>query len=949
MAADSIAPATTGQRGAPRAELISPAGDWDCARAAVENGADAVYFGLDCGYNARGRAANFREAELPELMAFLHRRGLKGYVALNTLAFPTELAVVERTARHAVRSGVDAVLVQDLGVLQLLRAVCPELTLHASTQMTLTSAEGIQAVERLGVQRVVLARELSVHEIRRIRQTTTLSLEVFVHGALCVAYSGQCLTSESLGGRSANRGECAQACRLPYELIRDGHAVDLGAVRYLLSPQDLAAYALIPELLAAGVNCFKIEGRLKKPEYVANITRHYREAVDAAVAGRPVEFTPRQVEEMELSFSRGFCPGWLRGSDHKLLVPGLSSAKRGVLLGRVTRIRDRRVTVVLASAVARGDGVVFEGDRAAGDEQGGRVFAVYRAGQRLEEPVRDGTVELLFDREAIDLRRLWVGQSVWKTDDPQLTSRWRKTFTHRDPRRRVPLDLQLEAGVGQPLRIVGRADNGAACRIESAEPLAAAVRHPLTEDVLRRQLGRLGGTAYELRSLQTRIDGTPMAPLSVLGQLRHALVRQLDESAAAVPERTLAADDVLAQLRAAIGAEETGCATRSTSAPRDSATGSTCATGSASAPRNRATGSASENHVTGIAGLAGKNVLRDASALAEPVAHTPSAHTALAEPVAHGSLAEPVAHGSLTEPVAHGSLTEPVAHKPPQLRVLCRNLSQLQAVLREGVSSVLVDFPDIREYRTGVSAAHAAGAEIYLATPRIQKPREMGIFRALLRYRSDGVLVRNLGGLAFFADCGVPVVADFSLNAANELTVDYLRRQGAHRVTVCYDLNRDQLLDLVQAVPPHWLEVVVHQHMPLFHMEHCVICAALSPGTSRADCGRPCDRHAVRLRDHLGMEHPLQADVGCRNTLFNAVPQSASEVVPTLLERGVRDFRIELLDDDEAQVHRTIALYRALLAGQASGREVWRQLQAANRVGVTRGTLEARRDPLAIV
>jgi putative protease len=226
----------------------------------------------------------------------------------------------------------------------------------------------------------------------------------------------------------------------------------------------------------------------------------------------------------------------------------------------------------------------------------------------------------------------------------------------------------------------------------------------------------------------------------------------------------------------------------------------------------------------------------------------------------------------------------------------------------------------------------------------------MGILRVLARHGADGILARNLAALAFFTDEGTPVVADFSLNATNELTVDYLRRLGAQRVTASYDLNREQLLDLVAAVPPRWLEVVIHQHMPMFHMEHCVFCAVLSPGTNKHNCGRPCDVHQVRLRDRVGMEHVLTADVGCRNTLFNAVPQSAAEAVPQLLARGVRDFRVELLADAPSEeIGRTLDLYRRLLAGQLSGQQVWKSLKAANRVGVTRGTLEERRNPLAIL
>src|SRR3954463_12384851 len=364
--------ATTGRV---RPELLAPAGDHECVRAAIENGADAIYFGLDTGFNARARAKNFEVADLPRLMAELHRRGLKGYVTLNTLVFTSELAEVETLVRQIAEAGTDAVLVQDLGLVRLIRAICPDLPIHASTQMTMTSSQTIAAAAELGVSRVVLARECSLDEIRRIRGECDMPLEVFVHGALCVAYSGQCLTSESLGGRSANRGQCAQACRLPYDLVCDGRDVDLGEQKYLLSPQDLAAYDLIPQLIQAGVCSFKIEGRLKTAEYVANIVRHYRQAIDAAIACQPVQFTPREVEEMELSFSRGFSPGWLGGCDHKMLVPATSSDKRGVPLGLVRSIRRDRIVVELQQrSIKRGDGVSFDSGRTSDDQQGGRVF-----------------------------------------------------------------------------------------------------------------------------------------------------------------------------------------------------------------------------------------------------------------------------------------------------------------------------------------------------------------------------------------------------------------------------------------------------------------------------------------------------------------------------------------------------------------------------------------------
>jgi putative protease len=301
------------------------------------------------------------------------------------------------------------------------------------------------------------------------------------------------------------------------------------------------------------------------------------------------------------------------------------------------------------------------------------------------------------------------------------------------------------------------------------------------------------------------------------------------------------------------------------------------------------------------------------------------------------------------EPGADGRIGIDSQSRVPTLRVLCRTLEQIEAAANAGIHELIADFQDIRQFGTAVGTAARLGVSIYLAAPRIQKPGEMGIFRAMARHGAAGFLVRNLAGMEFCKEHEIPFVCDFSLNAANEWTVDYLRSRGAERVTVSYDLNRDQLMDLVGAVPASWLEVVIHQHMPMFHMEHCVFCAVLSPGTNKTNCGRPCDVHAVRLRDRVGMEHVLHADVGCRNTLYNAVPQSAAEVVPTLVSRGLRDFRVELLSENAKETRHVIELYRQLLEGRTTGKQVWQRLRASNRVGVTRGTLEERRNPLAIL
>ncbi len=812
-----------------RPELLAPAGDRDCVRAAVENGADAVYFGLE-RHNARIRAANFAGQDLPEIMADLHRRGVKGYVALNTLVFTRELADVESIVRQIASAGVDAVIVQDLGLVGLIRAVAPDLEIHASTQMSITSAAGVRLAAELGCSRVILARELSLAEIERISRDAPIPLEVFVHGALCVAYSGQCLTSEALGGRSANRGECAQACRMPYTVVRDGEDVELGDVQYLLSPQDLAAYDLIPRLLELGIASVKIEGRLKTPEYVANITRHYRDALDAAWAGQGISFTRRQVDEMQLSFSRGFSHGFLDGTNHKILVRGDYSKKRGLFLGAIESIAGSGVRLTTASPVKPGDGLVFDGDESAGvDEQGGRIYEV------IERPAFP-RVELRFGKGDIDARGLKVGQKVWKTDDPELSRRLRRTFEGR-PTRLVAVDFEVDAGVGEPLLVTARTATGRVAHARSDEPLSEALSQPAASALFEEQLGRLGGTNYTLGTVTARIVGRPLAPKSLLNALRRALIETLDR--ATPPDRRLAPEPVL--------------------------------------PR-------------------------------------------------------------LLETIAAGRVAETGA---PEIAVLCRRLDQIPAVIAAGARTIHVDLQDVKECARAVELVRAAlsAASIHLATPRIEKPGEANLFAYLARQGADGLLVRNAGGMAFCIERGIPFIADFSLNAANPLTVALLASKGATRVTASYDLNVPQLVDLFEAVPPDQLEVVVHQRIPMFHMEHCVFCAVLSPGTDATNCGRPCDRHQVSLRDRVGKAHPLKADVGCRNTLYNATPQTAAEFLPALVARGARHLRVEFLDDPPAESARILGLYRAHLAGERDGKSLWRELRATGQYGVTRGSL----------
>ncbi len=842
-------------------ELLAPAGDWDCAKAAVENGADAIYFGLD-KFNARMRARNFTEAILPQLMEFLHRRGVKGYVTFNTLVFQNEIADAENYLRSIIAAGVDAAIVQDVGICKLIRDISPDFPIHASTQMTISSAAGVEFARNLGCNLAVLARECSIAEIEKINaaQATSLPLEVFVHGALCVAYSGQCLTSESLGGRSANRGECAQACRMPYDLISDGVQVPLGDKRYLLSPQDLAGLDVLPELVRAGVTSLKIEGRLKAPEYVASITRVYRKALDdlrmtnddlraADPAARKSEIANRNYD-MEMSFSRGLFTGWFSGIDNQKLVHARFGKKRGVYIGEVIKIVRDGVIVNLAATVKLGDGIVFDAGKPDEKEEGGRIYEIQEP--RFTIPGQKLT-ELRFGYGNIDYNRLHLGDKIWKTNDPELDKRVRQTFEGEAPRFQRPVSMEVYGMVGEPLTLIIRDEAGDMAKAESAMPLAKAEKLPLTEEKLRAQLGRLGGTPFKLGELKNFLAGDVLVPVSELNRLRREVVAEL-EIRRATPKRWTMND----------------CRNQGDESQTEEKTSQSLLT---SAPTN------------------------------------------------------------------------------PQLIVLARNLAQLEAALQCGTETIYCEFEDPKKYREAVTLFHTArGCSVYqpsiagtkpgifIAPPRIFKMGEEWILNIVKSANADGILVRNYEHLKFFAD--TRRVGDFSLNVANRITADYFKnRFTLERVTASYDLNVGQLEALLQAAPPEWFEVTIHQHMPMFHMEHCVFCAFLSKGKDYHDCGRPCDKHEVKLRDRVGAEHPLKADAGCRNTVFNSQAQTGAEFVATLLTLGVRNFRVEFLNESPEEVVRTITKYRQLLRGEISGSTFWRELKLFNQLGVTRGQM----------
>ena len=922
-------------------ELLLPVGTRDMLESAINNGADAVYYGVP-HWNARGRTEDFSFEDVEEMIRYARLRGVKTYLAMNILIFEREIQELPEFLERLIALKPDAFIIQDIGLARLIKAISPEQEIHASTQMTLASSEAVNLVKDIGFSRAVLARELSTKQIAQIKSLTDLELEVFIHGALCVSYSGQCLTSENFGGRSANRGQCAQSCRLPYRIFVDGKEWKDPKARYLFSTRDLCALPKLEELREIGVESLKVEGRLKSPEYVAAVSHAYRKALDKLsgnadvfrksgcadanknivknnrdsadangkcvplnVMADPIRhLTAQDLEPLEVLFSRGLNTGWLDGVNHQELVDGSFSNHHGEFIGTVVQVERGGVIVELEDkpvpcTLLPGDGILFEEYRAEPEprQTGSRLYKATfqqanRSGKKANtDPgilrpssaqamagVTSTQVRLEFGRE-FNLRKVTYGMKAYRNDSPALEKELHKTFTDKSFAKHIPVCMTLEGKIGEPLKLTISETRGTNANANAHENRAIANE---TRTANETHAVTVEGAILEAARNEVAPDALQTIAKKELSALS-ATAYVLDKLEIKLPPNAFLPGKVLRTLRQeAVQALDEKCLQWKELAPSANA-GREFLHSVASSPKTVASKSNSDN-----------------TAIATENRTTP---------------------------------------RRMNITVLVRRPEQIDALQGLDIDKVVMDFDWGVKYDEPLERIHKLGFEAGIATLRIHKPSENHYIKQILTLMPEFALVRNLGSLALLKDSGIPMVGDYSLNATNSASYDWLLAQGLEKLHPSWDLNSTQLFDLLKNIDGSRLELALHQYMPAFHSEYCAFARALTTGRRFPECKKICTQHKVEILDHKGERHFLQSDAECRNTLFVGKPQSALKLLPRLIAQNVSSFRLELLDEEPESVRRKIDIYTQAIRGKIDINTAISKAGVEEKYGLSEGQL----------
>ena len=831
-------------------ELLAPAGSREALIAAVEAGADAVYLSGN-QFGARAYAANFDEEGLRDAIRFAHLRGVHVHVTVNTMVLDEELDALRRYLQFLERSGADAALIQDLGVARLARQCAPLLPLHASTQMTIHNIAGAKAMEALGFSRVVLSRELSFAEIREIVRHTNLEIEVFMHGALCVCYSGQCLMSSLIGGRSGNRGRCAQPCRLPYTLVDEEGSDVLSdtAGKFLLSPKDLNTLDVLPQLVAAGVSSLKIEGRMKKPEYVATVVRTYRAVLDRILAGQETEPTGEERSNLSQIFNRDFTTAYLLDRPGRTMMSDRKPNNRGRLAGRVLAY-DKvagRVTLHLASDLHAEDDLDFW------VKVGGRVNT------RVHD-MRDASGRPIDHAEAgedITLplpRPVKVHDRVFKIYDTALMAAAKRYYTSGAPIRRIPVDVTAVARIGKPLTITMTDADGH--YVEAATEFFGepAKKRPLTEEILKKQIDRLGTSIFTLRHFQATIDEAVMFPVSEINKARQKAVELLEA----------------ARLRDF---------DRATSERADrEATANSCPPPRGGADREAVEGVSEVRHTNPH----DRNLRGNAKPTTKLLISVDTLKAALA---AYAAGADVILFGG--DSYHHAQLT------PHHYEEAAKLAEEFHKPIYFNTPRIVRDehLPQTIAILDAARKLHPAAIYVQsLALLYYVKERDLPI------HTGTSIVCANRETLAFLASQGASAAT-----LSPELTLE--------QVKTLAKLSPIPLTCLVHGP----IELMVSEYCTL----GSYLGAGKGQGAAKTGvphCSMPCTRGHYALRDRKGIDFPIACDQFCHMHILNSRPLSMLPHLHALKRAGITHLRIEGRAYEPEELANIVKAYRRVLA-----------------------------------
>lgn len=855
-------------------ELLAPAGTKEALLAAIESGANAIYLAGNM-FGARAYADNFDEAGMREAIRLAHLRNVQIHVTVNTIVDDNELAALKKYLRFLAEAGADAVLVQDLGVARVVRETVPELPMHASTQMTVHNLDGVLALEKMGFSRVVLSRELTLEAIRHICANSHVEIETFVHGALCVCYSGQCLMSSVIGGRSGNRGRCAQPCRLPYTLVDERNNDLLGntAGKYLLSPRDMKGIELLPQLLEAGVSSLKIEGRMKRPEYVAIVVGSYRRAIDSYLAGS-FQVPAEDSKALTQIFNRDFTTAYLEKKQGRNMMSDKRPNNRGLMLGRVLDFdRDSRlVTIKLATELSVGDQVDFwvkvggrvtttiqqlqlvTGQQGAKKKSGGKGKQNAKAGINLQQLVPVESAEAgavaAFQVEG------WVypGDRAFKVYDAALMEAAKAMYNSGAPVRRIPVQARVHAAVGEPLSIQMKDADGNQAQAATEYIGQEAMKRPLSKETVEKQISRLGTSIFTLTDLQTDIQGQVMVPVSEINEVRRQCVEQLEQ--ARMHQYGVKAAQASKQARAALLAGKAQLA-QETAAVRSKGTGITV--------------------------------------VADNLAKTAAALQAGATTIVFGG-----------ESYSHEAITLPMYEKAV-------------ALAKAAGAKLIFNTPRI-----------IRDAEL----PAFHK-----WLQAVDSYGGDGISVHNIGTYEAAREyTNLPIWADYSLISYNQETLQHFQELGLAGAVLSPELNFTQVEKLAaQSQLP--LECLVEGNLELMVSEYCCtgsFLGGLDSGRCSAPCVNSGKRFF--LKDRKDMKFPLVMDQFCHMHLLNGNRLSMLPHAMRFRELGLSAVRIDGRYMDEAGLKKTVKNYLTYMQHKGeldeAERKAAEQLEGSN---ITRG------------